>query len=259
VTTKRRDEIGRLADAVNAMAERLDTFITRQRRLLGDISHELVSPIARLQMALELLSVSIPAEKASLVEDINEEVVEMTNLVNELLAYSKAEVKGPDIELVEVNLKELFDKLVDRLDQRKIVDLDVPTDVTVLADPILIERSFANILRNSIRYAGDSGPISVRVPVISSHVAVVIADKGPGVPEEALKYLAEPFYRPEFCRSRDTGGVGLGLAIVKTCVEACGGSLSFRNRLSGGFEVEVRLKHRPLRAAEKKPARQISV
>jgi two-component system sensor histidine kinase CpxA len=259
VTTKRRDEIGRLADAVNAMAERLETFITRQRRLLGDISHELVSPIARLQMALELLSVSIPAEKASLVEDINEEVVEMTNLVNELLAYSKAGVKGPDIELLEVNLKELFDKLVDRLDQQKIIDCDVPEDVTVLADPILIERSFANILRNSIRYAGDCGPISVRVPVISSHVAIVISDKGPGVSEEALKYLAEPFYRPEFSRSRDTGGVGLGLAIVKTCVEACGGSLSFRNRLSGGFEVEVRLKHRPLRASEKKPARQISV
>jgi two-component system sensor histidine kinase CpxA len=67
-------------------------------------------------------------------------------------------------------------------------------------------------------------------------------DRGPGVPAEALKHLAEPFFRPEKSRSRDTGGVGLGLAIVKSCVEACGGTLQVRNREGGGLEVEVTLK-----------------
>ena len=96
-------------------------------------------------------------------------------------------------------------------------------------------------MRNSIRYAGESG--SVRIGAGSEHgkTFLTVSDNGPGVPAEALQRIFDPFYRVEASRSRDTGGVGLGLAIVKTCVEACGGTVSARNREPNGLEVRILL------------------
>jgi two-component system sensor histidine kinase CpxA len=119
--------------------------------------------------------------------------------------------------------------------------LHVSEQIEVTADPLLLSRAFSNVLRNSVRYAGDSGPITISAVEHINQFSILISDCGPGVPEEALKRLAEPFFRPEASRSRSSGGVGLGLAIVKSCIEACDGALYFRNRAHGGFEVEIRL------------------
>lgn len=239
--SKRRDEIGRLSEAVNSMAERLSNFVYGQKRFLGDISHELFSPIARLQLALAVLEESIHPEHQNLINDIREEVEEMNSLVQELLAFSKAGLKDKAPELTKVSLKALFDDVLSRLDAKEAVQVDIPADVSVLADPLLLERSMSNVVRNSIRYAGEFGPISVKAITQVLQVSIVVTDQGPGVPEEALKHLGEPFYRPEPSRSRSSGGAGLGLAIVKSCVEACGGTLLLRNRQPTGLEVEVRL------------------
>lgn len=240
--TRRKDEIGRLSDAVNSMAERLNGFVGGQKRFLADISHELFSPLARLQVALEILAESSTKDQKPLIEDIREEVEEMNHLVNELIAFSKAELKGKSRNLVSVNIDEMFYELRDRLGLKDRAVIEVPDGLSVSGDRLLLERSFSNVLRNSVRYAGDGTPISVTATVAGSNVSIVMQDRGPGVPAEALKHLAEPFFRPEKSRSRDTGGVGLGLAIVKSCVEACGGTLQVRNREGGGLEVEVTLK-----------------
>ena len=91
-----------------------------------------------------------------------------------------------------------------------------------------------------MRYAGDAGGILVSVGQSGKEVSITVADNGPGVPPEALPRLFDAFYRPDDARSRETGGVGLGLAIVKSCVEACGGTVTARNRDEGGFAVEMK-------------------
>jgi len=237
-----RDEIGRLSEAVNRMADRLNHFVKGQRRFLGDIAHELFSPLARLHAALELLDDAIPAEHRDLIVDIREEVEEMNTLLHELLAYSKAGLQEKPLELKPVNLKVVFANVLGRLATETIVQLVVPDYIIVMADPVLLDRSMSNIIRNAVRYAGECGPIEVKAESVGPDVTITISDKGPGVAPEMLSRLGEPFFRPESARSRSSGGVGLGLAIVKSCVEAFGGSLNLRNRQGGGFEVEVQLK-----------------
>ena len=241
ISSNRHDEIGRLAEAVNSMADRIHTFLTGQKRLMGDISHELCSPIARLQMALELLESGSTPDQQSLLKDIREEVVEMNNLVNELLAFSKAELKGPMKNLVAVPLKPLFENLIVRLNLSEIVALQVTDNPAPLADHMLLERAVGNMLRNSVRYGGGE-KISLTALRQGDEVVITIADQGPGVPTESLKHLGEPFFRPEASRSRSFGGAGLGLAIVKSCVTACQGTMTIRNRAPHGLEIEIRLK-----------------
>lgn len=241
---KGSDEIGRLAEAINSMSERISIFVTWQKRLMGDISHELCSPIARLQMALELLEETSQADTKPLIDDIREEVIEMNNLVNELLAFSKAEMKGAVKNLVEVPLKPLFSKLSEKLIPEGRASLMVADDLAVIADPMLLERGVANVIRNSARYGGD-GTISITAERDSedrSQVIIVIADEGPGVPEEALKHLGEPFFRPDAARSRSQGGAGLGLAIVKSCVAACEGDIEITNRTPRGLQIRIVLR-----------------
>lgn len=239
----RSDELGRLAEAVNALAGKLNGFVTGQKRFLGDISHELRSPIARLQMALELLSSSsrLGEEEQTRLNDIREEVQEMTHLVNELLAFSKAGLKGSSPQMKPVNLHESVLSVVERLGLNDRVELDFTHNPFVAGDANLLERAVSNVLRNCVRYAGE-GPIKIKMKPGGSEHLLIITDAGPGVVAEALPHLTEPFYRPESSRSRSLGGVGLGLAIVKTCVEACGGSVSLGNVAGGGLEVQFKLK-----------------
>jgi len=235
------DEIGHLSQAVDTMAERLEGYVLEQRRLLADISHELFSPLARLQMALALLEGNSSADQQGHIKDIKEEVDEMNNLVSELIAYSKAGMQAKTPDMAEINLKSLIEALVPRVSENKVIDVDLPADLVALGDRLLLERAVSNVLRNSVRYAGDAGPIKVSASADGPLVILTISDSGPGVSEEALKHLAEPFYRPEPSRNRSSGGFGLGLAIVKSCVEACQGKLVVRNGDAGGLHVEIQL------------------
>ena len=236
-----KNEIGRLADAINTMAAKLEELVTSQKRFLGDISHELISPLARMQVALTLLDESQPGERRELMNDIWEEADEMNNLVHELLAFAKAGVKGRTLELTEVNVKATVEEVVNRLHTDDVISIDVPSSLSVIGDPLLLNRAFSNVIRNSLRYAKNSGPITVKAVTEGSQVSITIADHGPGVPEEALSHLAEPFFRPEPSRDRSSGGVGLGLAIVKSCIKSCNGSVCFRNLDNRGFEVEMKM------------------
>ena len=235
------DELGSLGDAVNRMAKRLNTFVTGQKRFLGDIAHELCSPMARLQVALELLESSGTSEQDSLIKDIREEVDEMSNLINELLAFSKAGLQGKEIQLEPVNLKELVNAAAIKMCSETLVTVDIEEGIWVMGDLLLLDRAFGNILRNAVRYAADFGPINVRATSNAREVTVTTTDCGPGVPPDAVGQLGEPFFRPEASRSRNSGGVGLGLAIVKTCVESCKGTFLVRNRQPKGLEVEIKL------------------
>jgi two-component system sensor histidine kinase CpxA len=238
---KRFDEIGRLAQAIATMSKRLKAYVNGQKRFLGDISHELCSPIARLQVALEILERTSSKDQESCINDIREEVQQMSMLINELLAFSKAGIQGRETELQSVNLNKLIDSAISRTNSNNIVT-NIQPDLGCMCDELLLERALGNILRNAIRYAGDAGPISVSGLRDGDEVVVTVSDCGPGVPPESIKLLGEPFYRPEESRNRSFGGVGLGLAIVKSCIEACHGSFKVENLDPHGLKVEMRLR-----------------
>jgi two-component system sensor histidine kinase CpxA len=243
VATGRRDELGRLGQAINQMASRLSGFVTGQKRFLGDIAHELCSPIARIQLALGILEHRADEKQKAYVEDLREEVQEMSGLVNELLSFSKASLEPAAIKLQPVQLRAIVEKAVHREGVDGVeVKIVVNNDLSVVAEPELLLRALANLIRNAVRYAGQAGPITVAARREPGQVVISVADCGPGVPEAALAQLFDPFYRIELSRNRETGGVGLGLAIVKTCIESCQGTVRCRNGQPCGLEVLISLR-----------------
>lgn len=241
LSMRRGDELGRLAEAIDQMAARLADHVAGQRRFLGDAAHELCSPIARMQTALAILQTRADPDLAESMRDLEEEVEEMAALVEELLAFSRA-THGRSIRLETVDLREIVEKAWAREGSGTAsLKLEVPRESMVRADAALLQRAVANVVRNAMRYAGDSGPIVARAESDATQVTLRLADSGPGVPPEALPHLFEPFYRPEASRNRQWGGAGLGLAIVKTCIDACRGTVSVRNLAPHGFEVAIHL------------------
>jgi two-component system sensor histidine kinase CpxA len=166
----------------------------------------------------------------------------MSRLVDELLQFSKAGLRPKDSVLQTVDLRPLIDRILDR-------EGPAPGGITVTpfpplavrAQPELLERALGNLVRNAIRHAGRHGQITLSTAVVGSHVHLCVADMGPGVPGTDLARLGEPFFRPDTARTQETGGTGLGLAIVRTCMEACGGRVSFENRSPQGFLATLTL------------------
>jgi two-component system sensor histidine kinase CpxA len=248
VVTNRRDELGSLGEAINRMAMRLAGFVNGQKRFLGDIAHELCAPLARLQMALGILE-QRAGQQAPRVDDVREEVQHMSSLVNELLSFSKASLRQEPVELEPVALAALARRIVEREAKAgEIIEVRIDPALHALAEPELLARALSNLVRNALRHAQNAGPLLIAASRQgegkgdAERVQLTISDSGPGIPEDAREKIFDPFYRLEASRSRETGGVGLGLAIVKTCVEACHGTVSARNRQPHGLEVQIVLR-----------------
>ncbi|HEX4083652.1 MAG TPA: HAMP domain-containing sensor histidine kinase [Chthoniobacteraceae bacterium] len=239
VRQDRGDELGLLATSINQMAERLAGFVNGQKRFLGDIAHELCTPLARSQVALGILEQQGAGET---LVDLREEIQQMSDLVNELLSFSKASLAAGRIKLQSVPLCEI----IRRAAQREAVPdaslvLHVDPGLHVMAEPDLLCRAIANLLRNALKYAGEAGPVEIEAAPAGGDVILTVADHGPGVPDESLAQIFDPFYRLDVSRARETGGTGLGLAIVKTCVESCAGRVACRNRAPHGLSVAITL------------------
>ena len=242
LSLRRRDELGQLSEAINRMAERLSGFVHGQRRFLSDIAHELCSPIARIQVSLGILDQRAQDNQKKYVDGVQEEVEHMSGLVNELLLFSRAQLNTPTTPLTRVNVAETVRRVLGReADEGARVETHVDERTEVMAQPEYLFRSLANVVRNAIRYAGECGPIVISAQEKDGRISITVADHGPGIPEAELEAVFKPFYRPEYARQRETGGVGLGLAIVRTCIEACGGAVHCRNRSPKGLEVEIKL------------------
>lgn len=243
VDERRSDEVGRLGGAINKMAGKLEGYVSGQKRFLGDTAHELCSPLARMQMAAGILESKANDDQKDYVADLKEEVQHMSDLVNELLSFSKASLQPEEVKIQAVDVKQIVDVAVRRETHGKAdVKVKVPDDTRVMANTQLLARAIGNLLRNAVRYAGHCGPIGVTVESRDDFVYVVVWDSGPGIPDQHVDMIFDPFYRPDASRTSTTGGVGLGMAIVKTCVESCGGQVICKNRKSQGLKVIVRLK-----------------
>jgi two-component system sensor histidine kinase CpxA len=244
--SKRRDELGELGASINRMAAQLDSLVRGQKRFLADAAHELRSPLGRMQLAASILERNADQPEdgyiAKYVADLKEDVEMMSDLTDELLMFARAETI-PAASTTLIAMEPVIEKAV-RMERRigAEIQVDVASQLRAVANETMLCRSVANVVRNSIRYAGQAGPIRISAHPVDDAVEIVISDSGPGVPEHSLDKIFTPFYRIDESRNRRTGGAGLGLAIVKSCMEACGGTVVCRNRLPSGLETTLRLK-----------------
>jgi two-component system, OmpR family, sensor histidine kinase CpxA len=238
----RGDELGQLSIAINRMAARLSGFVSGQKRFLGDIAHELCAPIARMQFGLGILEQQTHDAVRPALEDVQEEMRQMSGLVAELLSFSKAGMESKERRLEMCDVREIACQAVSReAGNEDSVQVAISEPLMVLADREYLLRALSNLVRNAVRYAGAAGPISIPARRDHREVVISVSDSGPGLPRDELDRIFTPFYRLETSRNREHGGAGLGLAIVKSCVEACKGTVRCRNRQPAGLEVEVRL------------------
>lgn len=242
VDASRRDELGALGASINTMSERLAGLLHGQRRFLSDVAHELCAPLSRLQMALGILEHRAAGIEAAPLRDLREEVDQIATLVNELLSFSRASLGAPNLQLRAVNVRLILEQAIAReAVAGEAIELACAADLFVHADPDLLLRAVSNLLRNAIRYAADAGPIVVSAQPEDQRLVVAITDRGPGIPDELLPQIFDPFYRVDTSRTRDTGGVGLGLTIAKTAIEACGGTIAVTNCDPTGLRVTISL------------------
>lgn len=240
VAESRRDELGDLATAVNAMAARLELLVSSQRQFVADVAHEVIAPIARMQIGLGILEGRLGEPVPARLKDLREDLDGMAGMLNELLLFSRSGMEAARSAPSSVELRALVEKVVANESAGSDVVIDVPEALYVNVHMDLLSRALANLIRNAERYGGGaSQPVQVKAVVEDDYVKIAVKDRGPGVPEAALARLGEPFFRPELARTRATGGFGLGLAIVKRCILACDGDVSFNNREGGGFEAKI--------------------
>ena len=222
-----------------------------QSRLLNDISHELRSPLARLNVALGLARQRSGAESASMLERIELEASRLNELIGRLLTLARLEdgeqrVPASPVRLDEVVLTVAEDAEFEAQARHCHVHSSIPEGSWgVRGDASLLHSAVENVVRNAIRYTREGTTVEIGLEKIANakgaEAVVKVADCGCGVPADALEKLFQPFYRIDDDRGRLTGGVGLGLAITERAVRFHGGRVSASNRAEGGLLIEIRL------------------
>jgi len=236
VKTKRPDEIGQLGRSFNQMADRLERLIVNERRLLGDISHELRSPLARLKFAIKLARTS-PDTNAAL-DRIERDVNRITSLVTDIVEIASIE-DNPSLRTCEaVPIGSLIAEVTHDCGlEAQSRGCGIATDCNVTSEVFgnreLLRRAIENVLRNGIRYSPEGSAIQLSVVERSRIVILTIRDFGPGVPESALTQLFDPFFRVEEARDASGGGSGLGLSIAKRAVQMHHGTITAENAAPG--------------------------
>lgn len=255
-TFARKDEIGELGRDFDAMAHHLEKLVASRDRLLHDVSHELRSPLARLQVAVGLAEQQ-PERVQIAFERIRREAERLDALVGEVLTLARLESAGSTpIQEEYIDLRELLASVVDdaRFEAegsgRSIVfSDDLEQDIVIRARGGLLHRAFDNVVRNALQHSPDDGRVELSLSVnkASDQLRVKIGDQGPGVAEAQLPAIFEPFFRADSSGS----GYGLGLAIARRAIEAHGGTISAHNREPHGLEIRIEL---PLSTAMQAPA-----
>jgi two-component system OmpR family sensor kinase len=245
---RRGDELTDLGRDFDRMSAQLRALMDGQRRLMHDVSHELRSPLARLQAAIGLAHQQ-PDKLAASLERIERESVRMDKLVGELLTLSRLEAMPPLMD-EDVSIQELLEEIVvdasfeaEQVGRR--IVLTGSTEANVRGAPDLLWRAIENIVRNAIKHSPAGGTVEVNVVRVNGSVQLRVDDRGPGVAPADLAAIFKPFFRAEASRN-NVDGHGLGLAIADRVVEAHGGTIRAANRDGGGLSVTLLLPCSPL-------------
>lgn len=257
---RRGDEIGQLGRDFNQMSERLESIVRAQQRLLGDISHELRSPLARLGVALGLARQRSAPELKGVLDRIEHEADNLNEMISQLLTLTKLESGTDGRRKAEVDLASLVRDVAEDADfEARSVNRSVQVisaeQCSLTGVEELLRSAIENVVRNAVRFTPEGTAVEVALRkqngAADNFAVITVRDRGNGVPEQSLEKIFRPFYRTEDSRDRQSGGgTGLGLAITERAVRLHGGTVSAVNAPDGGLSVEMKLRIPPPRVIE---------
>lgn len=246
VLVQRRDEIGDLVRDFNAMASRIDELVSRQRQLISEVSHELRSPLARLNVALDLGRERKGNDPAF--EQMQEDIGLLDEMVGRLLTIAKLDISESQVPMTDVDLTGLLLQIshnaeFESRESNGAIRLTTPGRCFVRGNAELLHGAIENVVRNAIRYTQNETSVEICLECERSssgtNVRLVVRDHGPGVPESELKNIFQPFYRVTDARDRQSGGTGLGLAIADRVVRLHHGTIRAENVAPRGLKIEI--------------------
>jgi two-component system sensor histidine kinase CpxA len=243
-----------LGSDFDLMAEKIESLVESQRRLLGDISHELRSPLARLNVALELARQRSGDEALSALARIQREAETLNEMIGQLLTLTRLQTGAQELQKAEFDLCRLVREIADDAEfeaksGNRSVRLESNASCTFVGNELLVRRAIENVVRNAVHYTAAGTEVEIKLNNVShangSAIEITVRDHGPGVPEPALSKIFRPFYRVDEARDREAGGVGLGLAIAERAVKLHNGSINARNAADGGLVITITLDGSP--------------
>lgn len=248
IDIKTKDELGKLALALNQMIDRLEKAFVRQKEFTSDASHELRAPLAIIQAesTLALNKDRAAADYRQSLETISQEVEHMAKIIDQLLVLARSDAGKEQLSFEEVDLSRLLHDLTSDIDilchdKGVSLALNAGAKAVINGDVGKLKELFLNIIDNAIRYTPHGGTISVSLSKEGQTALIAINDTGIGIPSEHIPNIFDRFYRVDKARSRAEGGSGLGLAICKQIVEAHGGGISVESRAGQGSTFSIRL------------------
>lgn len=246
---QRSDEFGDLARSFNQMAEQLENNITAHQRLLGDVSHELRSPLTRLQLAVALAEKNMDntIEQQKHLTRCETEVDRLDEMIADVLTLSRLEHNHNAFVADDIDLKDLVEQVVNDCQyfansKYVTIDLKAETNCTILADTKLLASAISNIVNNAVKYSPNNEVVIVELSQQCEQITISVSDNGSGVPNEMIDKIFMPFFRVADGRERSGGGgTGLGLAIAQQAILFHQGKIVVQNKESGGLKVIITL------------------
>jgi len=241
----RKDELADLGKDFDYMAAKIQQLLNDQQRLLNDVSHELRSPLTRLQLAVEL-SRQQPERKEELISRIEKESQRLDLLVGDLLTLSRLESQSRQCPVAAVEIKTLISNIAEDASfeaEKQEVSLLVscPDNLITLGHVKLLHRALENCVRNAVIHSPRQGKVEIEAKFLDSQIEITISDQGEGVPREKLEQLFHPFIRIN--QQPDQPGYGLGLNIAQRAISLHKGTISATNRKGGGLAIRITLPH----------------
>lgn len=246
----RTDDIAKLAHDFDVMTERVDALLESQRRLMRDVSHELRSPLARLQAVLSIARQKAGNDSDAQIERMESELARLDELIGEILAFARLDAREA-IDRHPTDIVDLVQNIVDDASIEadaagKLIYLQGPSSCLLNLDSGLIQSAVENVVRNAVKHTADKTAVDVRIAENDRDVRIAIDDHGPGVPPETIEKIFEPFFRVSNSRGTQSGSGGIGLAIAERSVRLHGGTITATNRDEGGLRVEIVLPRQEL-------------
>jgi two-component system, OmpR family, sensor histidine kinase BaeS len=241
-----QDELGRLAQNFNQMAQALETQEQNRRNLFADIAHELRTPLTAIKARLEALEDGVMPLDIEAIGRLTGQTKLLERLVEDLRTLSLADAKALKLELHPTDVQKLCKDTLEtfhaQAEQKGIaLKLLGSENATLLLDAARMQQAIGNLLENALAHTPSDGTVRLELERHLNHLELRVSDTGTGIPPEALERIFERLYRLESSRNRATGGSGLGLAIVKTIVGLHGGTIHAANRAEGGAVLTIRL------------------
>jgi two-component system sensor histidine kinase CpxA len=242
-STRRRDEVGKLARDFDAMAERIQELVTAKETLLRDVSHEFRSPLARIRMALALAERRAGEASRPDLNRIEREAERLDALVGQVMTLTRlrtTDAPNRDIVRLDTLVGEVLDDARFEYPDAKL-EYAARSEISLRGDADGLKSAIENVVRNALIYGDRAKPIEVQLDSDGAVARVRVLDRGPGVPDAELERIFEPFYRTDKSRDHRQDGQGIGLAITARVTELHGGKVRARNRAEGGLEIAIEL------------------